>query len=447
MNFAETTQYLLSLGHETLAMKLGLRNTELLLESLGSPEKAYESVQIAGTNGKGSTAVMLDYICRAAGVSTGLYTSPHLVSITERIKINGNEITEDSFAELASEVRRTADTLVADGKLEGLPTFFEHVTAIALLAFRDAGVDLAILETGLGGRLDATTAVRADIVAITPIALDHQKYLGETLAEIAAEKAAIIRPNSVAVISPQPEEARRVILARCRECGLTPAWATKDFCEAGIRLSYTFRTEKDSYEEVRPGLRGIHQLTNAATAIALAECLAARFTIGHDAIIAGLQTARHPGRLEVFETSAAAAEKVFVLLDGAHNPAGAAALRAYIDGEPHLRDASITLLFGAMADKQLDEMAAVIFPVAARLILTQPRNPRAATVQDLLQLAKKYARGLSLDLCADSDTAMEQAIAGGGPPNKLICVAGSLYLVGEVRQWLQKRYGPAGRFS
>src|SRR4030095_10035556 len=177
MNFAEANQYLLTLGHETLAIKLGLRNTELLLESLDNPQKSYKSVQIAGTNGKGSTAAMLESICLAAGISVGLYTSPHLVSITERIKIGGAEISKDAFARLASEVRLAAESLVASKNLEALPTFFEQVTAIALLAFREAGVELAILETGLGGRLDATTAVRASTLAITPISLDHQKYL------------------------------------------------------------------------------------------------------------------------------------------------------------------------------------------------------------------------------------------------------------------------------
>jgi len=174
MNFEETLSYLLSLGHETLAIKLGLRNTELLLESLGSPHKSFESVQIAGTNGKGSTVVVLGSICRAAGIPTGLYTSPHLVSITERIRIGDNEITKDDFAKYASVARTAADALVVDGKLEALPTFFEHVTAIAFLAFREAGIKLAILETGLGGRLDATTVAGAETVAITPLALDHQ---------------------------------------------------------------------------------------------------------------------------------------------------------------------------------------------------------------------------------------------------------------------------------
>src|SRR5258705_1505777 len=346
MNFAEANQYLLSLGHETLAIKLGLRNTELLLESLGNPHKLYKSVQIAGTNGKGSTAAMLESICRDAGISVGLYTSPHLVSITERIKISGDEISQDAFAKIASEVRLAAESLVTSENLEAPPTFFEHVTAIALLAFREAGVELAILETGLGGRLDATTAVRASTLAITPISLDHQESLGEALREVAAEKAAIIRPDSIVVVSPQPEVVRRVIVERCRECGVTPAWTTQDISDPDLNCVRTFRTEKDIYEKVRLALRGAHQITNAATAIALAEALRSDgFSLSHEAIVEGLSTARHPGRLEVFQTSTDKAGKVFVLLDAAHNPAGAEALRLYLErAEP--KDMPIKLVFG-----------------------------------------------------------------------------------------------------
>src|SRR5215217_2440726 len=189
MNFEPAVDYLLSLGHETLAIKLGLRNTELLFNALDNPERAFPSVQIAGTNGKGSTAAMLDSICRAAGIKTGLYTSPHLVSITERIRISGVDITGEEFATCATVVRDVSEQLLRDKQIAALPTFFEQLTAVALLAFRNAGIELAILETGLGGRLDSTTAANAHIVGITQIALDHQEYLGNTIASIAAEKA------------------------------------------------------------------------------------------------------------------------------------------------------------------------------------------------------------------------------------------------------------------
>ncbi|HYU97336.1 MAG TPA: folylpolyglutamate synthase/dihydrofolate synthase family protein [Pyrinomonadaceae bacterium] len=447
MNFVEANQYLLSLGHETLAIKLGLRNTELLLESLGSPHKSYKSVQIAGTNGKGSTAAMLESICRAAGISVGLYTSPHLVSITERIKIGGIEISQEAFARFASEVRLAAESLLTSENLEALPTFFEHVTAIALLAFREAGVGLAILETGLGGRLDATTAVRASTLAITPISLDHQEYLGETLVEVAAEKADIIRPDSIVVVSPQPDVVRRVIVERCRECGVTPAWTTQDISDPDLNCIRTFRTERDIYEKVRLALRGAHQLTNAATAIGLAEALGSEgFAIGHDAIIEGLATAKHPGRLEAFQTSTGDAEKVLVLLDGAHNPAGAEALRAYLEHNRPLKTTPLTMVFGAMADKQLDEMAATLFPIVGYLVLTQPRNPRSARVEDLRRLAEKYAPEASTDMIPESNSAIECAISSSAT-DTVICVTGSLYLVGEVREWLEDRYGQTGRFS
>src|ERR1700730_821982 len=223
MNFENTLQYLLSLGHETTDIKLGLRNTESLLESLDNPHRAYQSVQIAGTNGKGSTAVVLDSICRAPEIHRALRTAPHLVSITERIVVGGTEISQDDFARHASAVRSAAENLVARGKLEALPTFFEQVTAIALLAFREAVVRLAILETGLGGRLDATTVAGAETVAITPLALDHQEYLGETIEEIASEKAAIIRQGVTAIIAAQPAQALDVILQRCAEFKVHPS--------------------------------------------------------------------------------------------------------------------------------------------------------------------------------------------------------------------------------
>ena len=448
MNFSEATQYLLSLGHETLTIKLGLRNTELLLESLGNPQQQFEAVQIAGTNGKGSTAVMLDSICRAAGISTGLYTSPHLLSITERIKINGQDISQEDFADLATAVKTAADKLVADGKLEALPTFFEHVTAIAILAFKEAAVDLAILETGLGGRLDATTAIRAQVVGITPISLDHQDYLGDTVAEVAAEKAAIIRPGTAVIVSPQLEEARRVIVERCRESDVNPTWATEDIYEPEVNCGHTFRTEKDIYKRVKLGMRGAHQLSNAAAAIALAETLQSDHSaISRDAIVEGLQTAKHAGRLELFESLSPTDMNLRVLLDGAHNPAGAVALRAYLDETAALRNTPITLVFGAMADKQLDQMAATLFPAAARLVLTQPTNPRATSVDDLQLLGKKYAPELRAELTTDSGAAMQCAISLADTHKELICVTGSLYLVGEARQWLKVRSGVTGRFS
>jgi len=399
MNFEAAVDYLLSLGHETLAIKLGLRNTELLLNALDNPERAFRSVQIAGTNGKGSTAAMLDSICRTAGIKTGLYTSPHLVSITERIKISGTEITREDFAACATTVREVSE------QLEALPTFFEQVTAIALLAFRKAHIELAILETGLGGRLDSTTAANAHIVAITQIALDHQDYLGNTIASIAAEKAAIIRPGVRAVIGRQPyPEALEVLLERCKETGVTPILVDDD--------------SRSLAERVNLPLRGRHQIENAAVAIHLAELL----DIPHAAIVRGLETTQHPGRLELIPNQPA------FLIDGAHNLAGAESLRTYLD---EFTQRPLTLVFGAMRDKQLDEIGEILFPVADVLVLTTVNNPRSAKIETLEPIALRYAQGKVLK--SDGSAAALQTALANTPGEGMICVAGSLYLIGELR--------------
>src|SRR5262245_46315432 len=277
MDFNQAVQYLYGLGHEVLTMKLGLRNTELLFESLNHPEQAFPSVQIAGTNGKGSVAAMLDSICLQAGIKTGCYTSPHLSSITERIRFDGKNISTESFAEHATLVRSKAEKLLASNKLEAPPTFFEQVTATAMSAVRDAGSQLAMLETVMGGRLDSTTAAKARLAAITTIGFDHQQYLGETLAEIAAEKAAIIRRGSEVVIATQPEEALSVILAKCEEEEVTPTYSkgrskVENVTNDG-RFCVTFQTDTDTYDGLWLGLRGKHQIANAAVAIQLAEKL------------------------------------------------------------------------------------------------------------------------------------------------------------------------------
>jgi dihydrofolate synthase/folylpolyglutamate synthase len=428
MQFDESLRYLLSLGHETLAIKLGLQNTELLLDSLGNPQLAYPAVQIAGTNGKGSTAVVLNAICRSAGIRTGLFTSPHLVSITERIKIDGKEITRTDFARLTTAVNEAAQRLLEERRLEALPTFFEHVTAIAFLAFKEAEVDLAILETGLGGRLDSTTVARAHTVAITPISLDHQEYLGDTLAQIAAEKAAIIRPGVTAIIAPQPDEALAVILDQCHSCGVT---VNVDDCAATVlratddgRLQVTFETARDRYEAVLLGLRGRHQVTNVAVAIRLAESLRDhRFCIERAAITDGIATANHPGRLELEGDSPR------LLFDGAHNPAAAHVLRDYLD---EFVTAPITLVFGAMRDKNIAEMAELLFPRATHLVITQPDNPRAATVETLEQVAASLIDTEKITSARSTKEAIRAARELTATTG-LICFTGSLYLLGEVQ--------------
>jgi dihydrofolate synthase/folylpolyglutamate synthase len=433
MNFQQAVEYLLGLGHETLTIKLGLRNTELLLQELNNPQQTYPAIQIAGTNGKGSTAAFIDSICRSANIKTGLYTSPHLDSITERIKLAGIEISSDEFAQHATTVRRAAERLLETGQTETVPTFFEQVTAIALVAFRHAQIELAILETGLGGRLDSTTAANAKICAITQIAMDHEEYLGDTLESIAAEKAAIIRPGVSIVVAPQEPDALGVIVRRCQEVGVEPAidrcrTLNEQSSDDG-RFQVTFETLTQRYENVWLGLRGQHQIENAAVAIQLAETLANwGFSISQSAIVRGLENVSHAGRLELIEGRPA------FLLDGAHNAAGARALRSFLE---KFAPRPLTIIFGAMRDKPIAEIAQILFPVADQVILTPVQNPRSASIEELNDAAKEFrsSRIVSVATCMD---AVKLAIQNTEPQG-MICITGSLYLIGETRNLIINR--------
>lgn len=427
VNFEEAEKYLLSLGNEVSAMKLGLATIRELLAALGDPQTNYLKVQIAGTNGKGSVCAFVNSICVAAGIHVGMYTSPHLVSITERIKIDGADISEDDFARLATRVRDTSEALVGSGRLECVPTFFEQVTAIALLACDEAKVELAILETGLGGRLDATTAADSEIAAITRIDYDHQQYLGETIEEIAAEKAAIIRDEfQRVVIGKQRPEALRVILERCKEVGIGDLewephlrWTVDSLGEDGkVKVA----THRYVFPSVELGLLGEHQLENAEIAINVIRSLRYDygFSIDDEAVIEGLANARHPGRLESFGR---------FLLDGAHNVGGALALRSYLDefvAEP------VTIIFGSMKDKDVCEVASILFANADRLILTRPNNSRALPPEQILAFLPAGIDQQGVTVTDNVDQAINEASGTSG----IVVVTGSLYLVGEARRIL-----------
>jgi dihydrofolate synthase/folylpolyglutamate synthase len=405
VTFNESVDYLLSLGNEVSAMKLGLENIRKLLTALGNPENNFLKVQVAGTNGKGSTCVFLDSICRAAHIKTGLYTSPHLISITERIKINGAEIGEEDFARFATKVRN-----IAESDFEVPPTFFEQVTAIALLAFTEAKIELAILETGLGGRLDATTAANAEIAAITPIDFDHQQYLGDTLGGIAAEKAAIIHKNSKVAVAPQNPEAEKIIRERCEKVNVVPVFSSGEI-DPNIGLK----------------IPGRHQLINAALAASVAEILAEfGLHISKHNIVEGLESALHSGRMEY---------RNGILLDGAHNIAGARVLAAYLD--EFVRQ-PVTLIFGAMGDKNIREITDILFPKAKYLILTKVDNPRSALPEDLLKLVPAAFPKDNVFPAKNIGEALEIAHTST-VDNGLICVTGSLYLVGEAQKILKDK--------
>ena len=441
MDFPASRRYLLELGHETAAMKLGIENTRRLLALLGDPQTSYRKIQIAGTNGKGSTAAMLASICSASGLRTGLYTSPHLISLTERIRTEGAEIDEDVFALHTTEVRAAAERVFAE--THARPTFFEQITAIALVAFRAQQIEFAILETGLGGRLDSVTAADAEMAAITLIDFDHQEYLGATLTEIAGEKAAIIRRGcEIAFTAAQSMEARSVIERRATRCGVELREAigmikTHEAFALG-RLRVTIKTPRATYADVRLALRGRHQAANALLAVSIAEAIAERDPrITPDVIRRGLETASHPGRLELFEQTGGAP----VLLDGAHNAAGASALAEFMR---EFVSAPVTLLFGAMADKDLTSIARTLFPLAVRVVLTRVDNPRSASAETLIDLMR-FANDESRDPTTRCFDHARDALAHARhvtPHDGLVLVTGSLYLVGEIVGLLRDETSP-----
>ncbi len=428
MNFQESVKYLYGLGNEVLAMKLGLENIRKLLSALGNPEKNYLKIQIAGTNGKGSTVAFLESICVRAGIEVGATVSPHLISVTERVRINGAEISEKDFARLATKVREISGKLVESGELETVPTYFEQVTAIALSAFAEKKVELAILETGLGGRFDAITAANAEIVAITPIDLDHQRILGNTLAEIATEKAAIIRADTLVFVAPQKKDAERVIYGKCKEVSVDPIWAipnAKLIEDLGIGLLFVnFKTDLTNYK-VEMWMPGKHQWTNANLAILIAENLDDfGFKITKENIETGIETARHKGRLEFYKG---------ILFDGAHNVSGAKALHEYLDEFIHQ---PITMIFGAMRDKDLTEIARILFPKAETLILTTPDNPRSLETEELLKFVPPDFKKENVILAKTVEESLK--LASYYSTSGLICVTGSLYLVGEAQNILNQ---------
>jgi dihydrofolate synthase/folylpolyglutamate synthase len=431
MNYAEALQYLYSLGHEVLAAKYGLESIRLLLERLGHPERAFKSVIVAGTNGKGSVSAMLDCIVSSAGHSCALFTSPHLVSIRERMRVRGREISEEDFARGASVVREASEALANEGTLDALPTFFEQVTAIALNHFRESNVALAVLEVGLGGRLDSTNAVERIVSVITSIDYDHQNLLGHTIEQIAAEKAAIIVTGARAVIGRQHHEAAiAVLMRRCLETNVLPVFANEPArVEPGDlgQIKFDYESSTSHYAELVLGLRGRHQAENAAAAIEAAELLNdSGFPIAREAIIKGLARVNWPGRLELVD------DRPAVLLDGAHNAAGARALRVYLE---EFWPVPITLVFGAMGDKDIDRMAGDLFDIATTVVLTRVKDARAADNARLGNSALNRPRNVIFTETVKQALSWARSVT---PPDGLVCVAGSLHLVGEVKRLMEE---------
>jgi dihydrofolate synthase / folylpolyglutamate synthase len=475
MSYETAVASMFALGHElahTPSNKFDLAHMRVLLQAMNHPERAFPSVLIAGTNGKGSTAATLASILRASGLKTGLYTSPHLVRINERIRVNGEEVSDDDFAHLHGEVDRIAERLVQQGELPWHPSFFEMMTAIAFAYFARERVEIAVLEVGMGGRLDATNVVEPALSVITDISLDHQKFLGNTVGEIAREKVGIIRPGGVVVTLPQQPEANDVIGNTILDLGAHGVSAVQyvppvspgsgdylvpseekvggDHPEKSLTAKNAEEGAKDAEKDspgrfyryplqvmckqilVQSTLVGRHQLRNVALAVAAAEELAKLGFSGitPESIEQGIREARWPGRFQVLPARRGWPE---IVLDVAHNPAGAWALRSALSERYDNRP--LIFVFAAMRDKAISEMTEILFPLADRVIVTRPQNPRAASPEEIQQAASRT--GAEIEPVAETEAALDRARSASGP-RTVVVVTGSIYLVGEAMRVLEK---------
>jgi len=440
VSYESAVASMFALGHElasTPSHKFDLEHMRVLLRALGHPERTFPSVLIAGTNGKGSTAATLASILCASGLKSGLYTSPHLIRINERIRI-GEQISDEDFTQLHRDVDTAAEQLVAAGEVPWHPSFFEMMTAIAFRYFARERVNAAVLEVGMGGRLDATNVVEPLVSVIADISLDHQKYLGNTVSEIAREKAGIIRPGGAVVTLPQQPAANDVIGNTILEMGATgisavqyvppvsPASAEYHKAQTG-RSQYPLEIMGKQILVDTP-LVGRHQLRNVALAITAAEQVAKKgFTgITAESIERGIRDTTWPGRFQIIEPKQGWPE---IVLDVAHNPAGAWALRSALS--ERYDDRPLIFVVGAMRDKAISEMAEILFPMAERVIATQPQNPRAAMPEEIRQAAART--GTDIECVAAVPAAIERA-REAALPDGVIVVTGSIYLVGEAMQ-------------
>jgi dihydrofolate synthase/folylpolyglutamate synthase len=461
MSYETAVAQMYALGHElaqTPSHKFDLAHMRVLLSAMGHPENRFPSVLVAGTNGKGSTAATLASILQASGLKTGLYTSPHLVRINERIRLTGEAIGDDDFAMIHDVVDRTAERLVGEGDLPWHPSFFEMLTAMAFEYFARKRPDMVVLEVGMGGRLDATNVVEPRLSIITDIALDHQKYLGETVAEIAREKAGVIRTGGVVVTLPQLPDANDVIGNAILDAGaravnavpyvppVSPGSPSYVIADGGSVWSRYPLEVMGKQILVESPLVGRHQLRNLALAIAAAEELhdqdlanqaangaanQGTVRITPETIARGIRETRWPGRFQVVP---AAGDDPEYVLDVAHNPAGAWALRSTLS-DAYRNGREITLVFGVMRDKAMQEVTEILFPIARHVIVTHANNPRSASPEEIRQAAARVASGTDIEVGEDVASALERARSLAGPRG-LVVVTGSIYIVGEAMRTL-----------
>lgn len=445
MSYAVAIERLAALGQELYNQpgkprhKFELEHMRALMAALGNPQRQFASVLIAGTNGKGSTASTLASILREAGYRTGLYTSPHLSRVNERIQVDGLPISDNDFADLFRRVDEAAQDLIHRGELPGVPSFFETVTAIGFLNFASRGVHTAVLEVGMGGRLDATNIVEPAVSIIADISFDHMEWLGNTIHEIAGEKAGILRPKGVMVTLPQGPEATKVLNATAARLGaravaaeayLPPSMNLPDGSALPGRNRYALTVMGERIQVDSP-LRGPHQKRNLALAIAATVEL--RNNHGYDITLAdienGIRNTVWPARLE---TIPAAGGRPAILLDAGHNPAGVKVLRASLAAVAAVQPRNaMTLVFGCLRDKPVAELTETLCPLFGQVIVTEIASPRTTALSDLVHAARNT--GADVTAANGSADALDRAIRMT-PPDGLIVVAGSVYLVGEVRK-------------
>jgi dihydrofolate synthase / folylpolyglutamate synthase len=428
MDYAETVSYLDELAGS--GIKLGLDPMRRLLDALGSPQDAVPAIHIAGSNGKGSTAAFLSSILTEAGYHVGLYTSPHLVHVEERIAVDRQPISRDAFAAAATHVRHRVDRLLAARTLDRPPTYFELVTAMAFHVFQKEGCDFQVVEVGMGGRLDATNVFERPLACIvTRIDLEHSEHLGPTLEAIAAEKAGIARRGTPVLTFERRPESLAAIQDVVRRAGGTVIDVAKETQSSTDGLgNVTLRVGRATFHELPVPLPGDHQVENLALALRTVEILGGRgFSVNQDQVQMGVGETRWPGRLEVVRTNPT------VLLDGAHNPAGARALAAYLESLG--RDGRLYLVFGAMKDKDIRGMMEPILTRATKVFVTRAAIDRAAEPEALAEQARKFHGDVTP--VATPGEALRAAL-GLATPQDTVLVTGSLLLVGDVKRLLEE---------
>ena len=423
MDYKDTLQYLFSL--ERFGMVFGLENITRLAQVLGNPQERLATVHIAGTNGKGSVGCLVSSVVQRAGYRVGLYTSPHLISFTERITVNGVPITWDEVVQITDLMRER----IREHEIPETYTFFDFTTAMALHCFSRQRVDLSVMEVGLGGRLDSTNIIRPLVTVITNVSLEHTQVLGNTLEAIAWEKAGVVKDGVPVVSGVTQPEITALIAQICDDRGAPCYSLGKDFhCQEKEPGRCTFRGRRWHMEALTLGLAGRFQITNAALSLAALEVLEeGGYCFDRDAVYRGLAEARWPGRLEIIPGTPT------LVLDGAHNPAAAAALREVLEKEfdyPY-----VSLMIGIMEDKDADAILRELVPLVNDVVVVQPRMTRAKPAEALAAVARRYARGRVAVIPA-SDEALAY-VRAHTPENGLVVVTGSLFTVGEVRAQLK----------